>query len=107
MSRNKNGKVTWLMIRDEFKFRYPRFYKKMWHWQPYDISQIVVWLEDGKKFVYDHDYKMGCFLDGNWKTDNPRRVGHIRIDMAEKIRQQLAEPYAKPWYDVHKPSDRN
>ena len=105
MGRNKNGEVTWLMICRDFKFRYPRFAKKMWHWCPYDFSQIVVWLEDGRKFVYDYDTQMGCFIDGNWKTDDPRRVEHVRINMAEKIQKQLAEPYVKPWYKVPKPED--
>ena len=105
MGRYKDGEIPWKKVYERFEFYYPRIAKKTCHWQPYDFGQIMIWLEDGRKFVYDYDAQMGCFIDGNWKTDDPRRVEHVRINMAEKIQKQLAEPYIKPWYKVPKPED--
>lgn len=95
MGRNKNGKVTWRMIHKDFESYYPRLSKNSCYWAPYDYAQIIVYINNGKRFVYDYDVKMGCYIPGDWNNpdDWKIRMEHVQIDMVQKVHDKLVEPY--------------
>lgn len=62
-------KITWNMIRNDFKNRHPTFHKKAIYWRPHDYSTILIYLKDGKKITYDYDTKEIKFLIERWKKD--------------------------------------
>lgn len=56
------AKVTWEMIYEDFKKKYPQFSQHSYHFEPYDFAKIKVYLEDGIKFVYDYDAGTGWMV---------------------------------------------
>lgn len=60
-------RITWANIYTEFRKTYPNLRKHALHWRPYDVGQIILYLDDGFTMVYDYDLKKGFMLDERWK----------------------------------------
>lgn len=55
-------KITWRMIHADFKSRFPNFRKHVIHWHPYDVLTIKLYLDDGKKCIYNYDEHRVTFI---------------------------------------------
>lgn len=60
-------KITWRMIHTDFKKNFPNLSKHVVYWSPYDQDQIVVYLEEGSKLIYDYVLKTCAVLKERWK----------------------------------------
>lgn len=49
-------KITWKMIYDEFKDTYPSKHKETIHYEPFGVAEILIFMKDGSKYVYNHQY---------------------------------------------------
>lgn len=49
-------KITWKMIYDEFKNTYPSKRKEAIHYEPFGVSEILIFMKDGSKYVYNQQY---------------------------------------------------
>lgn len=49
-------KITWKMIYDEFKNAYPSKRKEAIHYEPFGVSEILIFMKDGSKYVYNQQY---------------------------------------------------
>lgn len=50
-------KITWKMIYDEFKNAYPSKRKEAIHYEPFGFAEILIFMKDGSKYVYNHQYR--------------------------------------------------
>ena len=50
-------KITWEKIYKDLKQHRAAFAKKVIYWRPYDYATILLYLDDGKKAIYNYDYK--------------------------------------------------
>lgn len=50
-------KITWKMIYDEFKGTYPSKRKEAIHYEPFGVAEILIFMKDGSKYVYNHQYR--------------------------------------------------
>lgn len=48
-------KLTWDMVFEDFKFRYPKLVKDVTLWFAYDVGQIEIHLIGGMELIYDYD----------------------------------------------------
>ena len=60
--KTKTNKVTWEVIFQEFKSRYPKLSKSVSHWNPYDYAEILITLKDNTKLIYNYDEKVPCAI---------------------------------------------
>lgn len=51
-----HNKITWKMIYDEFKDTYPSKRKEAIHYEPFGVAEILIFMKDGSKYVYNHQY---------------------------------------------------
>lgn len=58
----KRHKVTWRMIYEDFKQRYPNLKKEVTYWKPLEFATIELWLKDGDRMKYDYDMKKAEFI---------------------------------------------
>lgn len=56
-------KITWIDIYKDFEIRFPNLSKEIHDWRPYDKYQIIVYMKDGRKLIYDYDLKSANFLN--------------------------------------------
>lgn len=57
-------KITWKMIYDEFKNTYPSKRKEAIHYEPFGFAEILIFMKDGSKYVYNHQYRrLRCIRD--------------------------------------------
>ena len=58
----KHHKITWRMIYEDFKRRYPNLKKEVTYWKPLEFATIELWLKDGDRMKYDYDMKKAEFI---------------------------------------------
>ena len=56
--KTKTNKITWEVIFQEFKSRYPKLSKSVSHWNPYNYAEILITLKDNTKLIYNYDEKV-------------------------------------------------
>ena len=54
----KVNKITWEVIFQEFKSRYPKLLKSVSNWNPYNYAEILITLKDNTKLIYNYDEKV-------------------------------------------------
>lgn len=52
---NSEEKLTWDIVFEDFKKRYPKLVEKVTLWFAYDVGQIEIHLKDNIELVYDYD----------------------------------------------------
>lgn len=62
MGRNKKGQVTWKMIFNDFKERYPEIGGDTIYWCAYNYATIYIVTKGLKKFAYNYDTKEVKYL---------------------------------------------
>ena len=50
-----NKKVTWNIIREDFKRRYPKLNKEVMYWRPHDYATIFIRFKDLSEGLYNYD----------------------------------------------------
>lgn len=50
-------KVTWNDVYKDFRKRHPKMRKHTVGFQPYDFAEVVVYIDDGRKLIYNYDTK--------------------------------------------------
>lgn len=60
-------KLTWRDIYKDFRKHYKILCKNVVYWHPRDYEQIVLYLEEGSKMVYDYKLKECWLLEDTWK----------------------------------------
>lgn len=58
----KRHKITWRMIYEDFKQRYPNLKKEVTYWKPLEFATIELWLKNGNRMKYDYDMKKAEFI---------------------------------------------
>ena len=58
----KHRKITWKVIYEDFKQRYPNLKKEVTYWKPLEFATIELWLKDGDRMKYDYDMKKAEFI---------------------------------------------
>lgn len=48
-------KLTWDMVFEDFKIRYPKLVKDVTLWFAYDVGQIEIYLIGRMELIYDYD----------------------------------------------------
>lgn len=56
-------KVTWNVVRSDFKRHHPKLHKDVIYWRPYDYATILLHLADGRKCTYNYDTKKTNLLE--------------------------------------------
>lgn len=54
-------KTSWNDLIKDFKQRHPNLAKHIIRWRPYDVMQILVYIDDGKTILFDGDLHRGWF----------------------------------------------
>ena len=65
----KHRKITWKVIYEDFKQRYPNLKKEVTYWKPLEFATIELWLKDGDRMKYNYDMKKAEFIfrkDKEW-----------------------------------------
>lgn len=62
-----SNKITWEMILNDFKKHHPRLTKQVEWWCPHDYAEVLIYLKDGMKLVYNYDKKKAYILGSRWK----------------------------------------
>lgn len=62
-------KITWRMIRTDFKKMYPDLSKNSIYWCPCDYLTIMIYLKDGKKITYNYETHDITILSDSWMHD--------------------------------------
>lgn len=60
--KEKPVKITWEMIYEDFKLRYPNLSKKVLRWNSVDFATIELYLYDGSKMRYNYDLQRAEFV---------------------------------------------
>lgn len=55
-------KVTWKVVFDDFKSRYPSLSKRVRRWAPYNFLEIVLFLNDDLKLTYSYMTHQASFI---------------------------------------------
>lgn len=58
-------KITWKMILRDFKVHHPHAAKRIVYWRPHSYSEIVIYLDDGIKILYDYNQHASKVYDEN------------------------------------------
>lgn len=69
----KHRKITWKVIYEDFKQRYPNLKKEVTHWRPLEFATIELWLKDGDRMKYDYDMKKAEFIFMAERSDDMSR----------------------------------
>lgn len=51
----EHKKITWNVIREDFKKHYPRQSKRVHDWRPHSYATIKLWTRDGLVLLYNYD----------------------------------------------------
>lgn len=69
-----SNKITWKMIYDEFKNIYPSKQLEAIHYEPFGPSEILIFMSDGSKYVYNQQYrKLRCVQEAR-PTPKPKPI---------------------------------
>lgn len=63
-------KVTWDVVFEDFKQRYPRLRQTVVYWQPSGYGSISLYFKDGRKGTYDHSAGRLIFSSESWIKKN-------------------------------------
>ena len=55
-------KITWEMVYKDFRSRFPNFKKHVIHWHPHNFLMIKLYLDDGKKCIYNYEEHRVTFI---------------------------------------------
>lgn len=55
-------KITWKVIRDDFKQRHPTLHRQVMYWRPHDYATIVLYFTDGTRATYNYDTKQTKYI---------------------------------------------
>lgn len=65
---NRTGKrLTPKKVFEEFEALYPSLSKDVVHWYPANGMDLVVYLKDGSKVVYERDLARAVVMEDRWK----------------------------------------
>lgn len=59
---DKEKKVKWKDVYEEFKRLYPNLSKRVMHYEPHSFATIQLFLSDGVRMLYDYDNKRAVIV---------------------------------------------
>lgn len=62
-------KITWEVIRDSFKKRYPKKHKEVIYWRPHQYGTIKLYFKDGRTGTYNYDERKLVLGSETWKHE--------------------------------------
>ena len=59
-------KVTWEDVLADFKKRHPTLRREVAYWSPYAFDEILIYVKDGRRLVYNYSDRRARILKGTW-----------------------------------------